>query len=237
MARLSLAFSQQPLSIMCCQANMEKTAILWTGKKHCIGVLSRCRRTLIKVYFCILCFSFFTFVFDIFCESKQPRVIRNSVQLQSTKLNALEWWWWHYAKGHGHESQRIREERSSRTFFCAPFSEFWLHMASFCSFPVLHRAYDQGPGPSMHICSYGCMWPALHPHPIAFSLGHFAIEGRTHETSSYEYKYKCGEKIDNMPWIVLLSYKWYCFVCGQCTGRGGHFHLTLWVSWSFYLFV
>ena len=171
MARLSLAFSQQPLSIVCCQANMEKTAILWTGKKHCIGVLPRCRRTLIKVYFCILCFSFFTFVFDIFCESKQPRVIRNSVQLQSTKLNALEWWWWHYAKGHGHESQRIREERSSRTFFCALHGQFLPHFRSFgCiwpaffSFPVLH----QGPGPSMHMRSYGCMWPALHPHPLHF---------------------------------------------------------------------
>ena len=138
MARLSLAFSQQPLSIMCCQANMEKTAILWTGKKHCIGVLSRCRRTLIKVYFCILCFSFFTFVFDIFCESKQPRVIRNSVQLQSTKLNALEWWWWHYAKGHGHESQRIRVERCSRTFFCALHGQFLPHFRSF-----------------------GCIWPAV----------------------------------------------------------------------------
>ena len=155
-----------------------------------IVVLSRCRRTFIKVYFCILCFSFFTFVFDIFCERKRPRVIRNSLQLQSiqspTKLNALEWWWWHYVKGHGHESLLLGGERSSRTFFCptwsvyAPFSEFWLHMASFCSFPVLHSAYDQGPSPSMHMF----LWMHVtspSPSPFAFSLGHLAIEGRTHE--------------------------------------------------------
>ena len=83
----------------------------------------------------------------------------------------------------GHESLILGGERSSRTFFCALHGQFLPHSRSFgCiwpalfSFPVLH----QGPGPSMH------MFLRMHvtspsPSPFAFSLGHLAIEGRTHE--------------------------------------------------------
>ena len=152
-----------------------------------IVVLSRCRRTLIKVYFCISCFSFFTFVFDIFCESKRPRVIRNSVQLQTiqspTKFNALEWWWWHYVKGHGHESQRWGEERSSRTVFCALHGQFLPHFRSLgCIWPAF-AVFQFCTRVQVPVCIYVPMDACDQPFtlPFAFSLGHLAIEGRTHK--------------------------------------------------------
>ena len=92
----------------------------------------------------------------------------------------------------------------------APFSEFWLHMASsfqFSSFAPGSRSQYAYTFLWMHVTS-----PS--PSPFAFSLGHLAMK-----SSSYEYRYKCGEKVDDVrqfsgtfeepsrPWIVLLSCK------------------------------